>query len=110
VPGGNPVRYLAARFKGSDDADAWPCRGEATLRLPLRAVAPFVGDGEAEELRPGLCRVRLGSWSWGALAASFARFEVVAEDVEPAELRAAFAELARRSARSARGQNRASGL
>jgi predicted DNA-binding transcriptional regulator YafY len=101
VPGGDPGRYLAARFKGSAGADTWACWGEATLAAPLRDVAPFVGDGRVEELAPGVCRVRLGAWSWAAVAASFSRFAVDTSEVEPRELREAFEELAARAARAA---------
>lgn len=97
VPGGDAARYLAARFKGSDAADAWPCWGDATVHAPLRAVAPFVGDGQAEERGADATRVRLGAWSWPAVAASLARFAAELSEVEPAELRAAFGELARRA-------------
>lgn len=101
VPGGDPGRYLAARFKGSEERDTWACWGEATMAAALRDVAPFVGDGRVEELRPGACRVRLGAWSWDAVAASFSRFAVDVMDVEPIELRDAFARLAARAERAA---------
>ncbi|RUR03124.1 helix-turn-helix transcriptional regulator [Labedella endophytica] len=100
VPGGDPARFLAARFKGSTGADTWACWGEATLDVPLAAVAPYLADGSAEALAANRCRVRLGSWSWGSLAAAFLRFEADVAEAEPAALRAAFATLAER-ARSA---------
>lgn len=102
VPGGSPGRFVAARFKGSHDGvDAWPFHGTATLSRSLDAVAPFVGDGTAHALAPGSTRVTLGSWSWGALAARFAAYEADLADVEPAELRDAFAELSGRAGRAA---------
>ncbi len=100
IPGGSPARFLAARFKGAAGRDdAWPCWGTATLNAPLRAIAPYVGDGTAHEVAPNRSRVTLGSWSWGSLAAAFARYEADLADVEPAELRAAFAELGARLGR-----------
>lgn len=102
VPGGDPVAYLAARFKGSDAADSWPCMGEAVLKLPLRDVAPFIGDGTATEVTPTTTRVRLGSWSWIGLAASLLRFDAPLDSVEPAHLRTAFATLAERANAAAR--------
>lgn len=93
VPGGDAGRFLEARFKGSADADAWPAQGEAVLRLPIAAVAPYVGDGTVEPVDDEHCRVRLGSWSWGALAASLLRFEAELTDIAPAALRDAFAVL-----------------
>lgn len=101
VPGGDPVRFLAARFKGSDGADTWACWGQATLDAPLRTVAPFVGDGQAEERGPQATRVRLGAWSWPAVAAAMARFGAEVSDAEPRELREAFAELSARAAAAA---------
>ncbi|WP_395245040.1 helix-turn-helix transcriptional regulator [Agromyces sp. MMS24-K17] len=110
VPGDDPARYLAARFKGSDGGDdTWPCWGTATLHAPIQAVAPFVDDGTAEALAPDRTRVTLGAWSWGALAAAFARFEADLDDVEPAGLRAAFGELAGRAARVIRSPREADG-
>jgi len=101
VPGGDAVRFVAARFKGSEEVDAWPCRGEAVVAAPLRRVAPFVGDGDAEEVAPDRTRVRIGAWSWAAVAASLARFDAELGAVEPRELRDAFAALAERAGRAA---------
>lgn len=44
------------------------------------------------------CTLEAGSWSWGALAASFGRFEVAMEVVGPPELVEAFAVQAERFA------------
>ncbi|MET8847509.1 WYL domain-containing protein [Amycolatopsis sp. NPDC004625] len=101
VPGGDVATFLAARFKGSGTADAWPCRGEVVLALPVAEVAPFAGDGVAEEAAPGKTRLRTGSWSWAALAAGLLRFGCDVDVVGPPELRTAFAELAGRAARAA---------
>ncbi|MEV4052010.1 WYL domain-containing protein [Amycolatopsis sp. NPDC049688] len=101
VPGGDVATFLAARFKGSGTADAWPCRGEVVLDLPIAEVAPFAGDGVAEEAAPGRTRLRTGSWSWPALAASLLRFGCDVEVTGPQELRTAFADLAARAARAA---------
>ncbi len=102
VPGGDVATFLAARFKGSDTTDAWPCQGEVVLDLPLAEVAPFAGDGVAEEVAPGRTRLRTGSWSWAALAAGLARFDAEVEVVGPPALRAAFADLADRARRASR--------
>ena len=100
VPGGDPVRYLSGRFRGSISGDDWPCRGEATIDVPLSVIAPYVSDGSADALGDDRCRVHLGSWSWEALAARFSGFTFDVGDVEPAELRAAFGVLARRARRA----------
>lgn len=86
VPGGDASTYLAARFRGSEDADTWPCWGEAVLDLPARSVAPYIEDGTVEDAGAGRCRVRIGSWSWVALAASLARFDATVSEVSPPEL------------------------
>ena len=101
VPGGDVATFLAARFKGSDSVNAWPCQGEVVLDLPLADVAPFAGDGVAEEARPGKTRLLTGSWSWPALAAGLLRFGCDVEVVGPPELRTAFADLAGRAGRAA---------
>ncbi|MDX8141329.1 WYL domain-containing protein [Lentzea sp. BCCO 10_0061] len=99
VPGGDVAAFLSARFKGSD-TDAWPCRGEVILDLPLADVAPFTGGDTAEEAGT---RTRLvtGAWSWAALAAKLARFDADVEVIGPPALRDAFADLSRRAARAA---------
>ncbi|MBN6040206.1 YafY family protein [Amycolatopsis sp. 195334CR] len=101
VPGGDVAAFLSARFKGSDTADAWPCRGEVVLDLPAAEVAPFAGDGIVEELGPARTKLTAGSWSWAGLAASLARYDCEIEVLGPAALRDAFAELAARAGRAA---------
>ncbi|MFD4442202.1 helix-turn-helix transcriptional regulator [Nocardia sp. NPDC058519] len=101
VPGGDVAAFLSARFKGSDTANIWPCRGEVILDLPAAQVAPFAGDGIVEELGPARTRLLTGSWSWPALAATLARFDTEIEVVGPDALREAFAALSRRAARAA---------
>jgi predicted DNA-binding transcriptional regulator YafY len=96
VPGGDVRAFLAARFRGATEGDAWPCVGEVVLARPAREVLPFVADGLVEPLDPDRCRVTLGSWSWVALAAAFARFDAPMEHPAPEELRDAFATLATR--------------
>ncbi|MEN3613601.1 WYL domain-containing protein [Plantactinospora sp. ZYX-F-223] len=73
------------------------------LDLPAATVARYTRDGIVEELRPDRCRLTLGSWSWASLAGTLGRFDADIKVVEPAELRNAFADLARRFARTATG-------
>jgi predicted DNA-binding transcriptional regulator YafY len=93
VPGGDVNEFVSARFKGSDDNE-WPCRGTVILHLPARDVLPFAGDGTVTAIDESTCSLQAGSWSWGALAASFGKFEVPMEVVGPPELSSAFATLA----------------
>ena len=109
VPGGDAGRFLAARFKGSAAADAWPCRGTVVLGLPATAVQPFAADGTVEDLGPARCRLDAGSWSWIALASSLGRFDAVIEEVSPPELAAAFGQLAQRFASASTGAGSGSG-
>jgi predicted DNA-binding transcriptional regulator YafY len=104
VPGGDVAAFLAARFKGSESANTWPCRGEVILDLPVAEVAPFAGDGVVEPLGATRTRLTTGSWSWAALAAALARFDTEIEVVAPPELRAAFADLSRRAGRAAKAE------
>lgn len=105
VPGGDAAAYLAGRFKGSDVAGDWPCRGEVVLALPAADVIPFAGDAVVEAVDEHRCGVTAGSWSWPGLAAALARFDADIEVVGPPELRAAFADLAARAARAALGRS-----
>ncbi|MYZ37383.1 MULTISPECIES: WYL domain-containing protein, partial [unclassified Streptomyces] len=101
LPGGNVASFVAGRFRGSDGSDDWPCRGEVILGLPASAVSRYTHDGVVEELGPDRCRLVLGSWSWPGLAAAIGRFDADIEVVGPAELKDAFARLARRYADAA---------
>ncbi|MFJ1578269.1 helix-turn-helix transcriptional regulator [Streptomyces sp. NPDC088182] len=101
LPGGNVAAFVAGRFKGLDGAGAWPCRGEVILDLPAAAVSCYIRDGVVEELGQDRCRLVLGSWSWPGLAAAIGRFDAGIEVVGPAELKDAFARLARRYADAA---------
>ncbi|MFV0429341.1 MAG: helix-turn-helix transcriptional regulator [Arachnia sp.] len=97
VPGGDVADFVAARFKGSD-VNQWPCRGSVILELPAAEVVPFMGDGAVTPIDEGTCILEAGAWSWGALAASFGRFETAMTVVGPPQLRQAFAVVADRYA------------
>ncbi|MEU3917963.1 WYL domain-containing protein [Streptomyces sp. NPDC029004] len=102
LPGGEVAAFVAGRFQCSDGSGDWPCRGEVILDLPAADVSRHTQDGVVEELGPDRCRLVLGSWSWPGLAATIGRFDAAIEVVGPAELRDAFAHLARRYADAAR--------
>ncbi|MFG1915370.1 helix-turn-helix transcriptional regulator [Micromonospora sp. NPDC048898] len=101
LPATDVATFVTARFRGSTDASAWPCLGEVILDLPAAVAATYTRDGLVEELGPDRCRLVQGSWSWTGLAAALGRFDADIEVVGPAELRAAFAGLARRFANAA---------
>ncbi len=72
VPGGDVDAFVSARFKGSD-TNEWLCRGTVLLHASARDVLPFAGDGTVTAVDEERCTLEVGSWSWGALAASFGR-------------------------------------
>lgn len=102
LPGGDVASFIANRFRGANSSGGsggsgdWPCRGEVILDLPAAAVSRHARDGVVEALGPNRCRLVLGSWSWPGLAARIGMFDADIEVVGPAELRDAFAHLARR--------------
>lgn len=104
VPGGDVAEFVAARFKGSEQENRWPCTGKVILSRPAAEVQPFAGDGTVEPLDEHRCTLEAGSWSWIGLAASLNRFDTEVEVVGPPELRDAFARLAARNAATAARQ------
>lgn len=100
LPGGDVAVFVTSRFRS---VDGWPCRGEVILDLPAAVVSRHTRDGLVEEITPNRCRLVLGSWSWAGLAATVGRFDAPFEVVGPAELRDAFAQLARRYAAAGDG-------
>ena len=103
VPGGDVAAFVSARFRGSPEADSWPCTGTVVLHRSAAEVLPFAGDGVVGDLGPDRCTLESGSWSWVALAASLGRFDTAIDVVGPPELAAAFALLAERNAATAAG-------
>jgi predicted DNA-binding transcriptional regulator YafY len=93
LPGGAVAAFIISKFQGNA---GWPCRGEVILELPAAFVLQYVRDAVVEELGPKRSRVTMGSWSWPGLAATLGRFDADIEVVGPPELKAAFAQLARR--------------
>ena len=96
LPAADAISFLAARSKGSDSADEWPCTGEIMVDLPARDVAPWIGDGHFEELTPNSCRLVIGSWSWTGLLAYVIRWDAPFTIVGPEPLIAAARTLAAR--------------
>lgn len=97
LPAADAQTYLAARAKGSDAGDRWPCIGELVLEVPAREVAHWIGrDGSVEPIDDISCRVTVGSWSWTGILASVARFDAPFRVEGPPELRDAATALSRR--------------
>lgn len=103
LPVDDVAEYVAARFKGSEDGNRWPCVGKVVLGLSAQDVRPFAGDGIVEDLGPGRCSLETGAWSWVGLAATVNRFDTDVEVVGPPELTRAFRVLADRNRATATG-------
>lgn len=99
LPASDAETYLAARAKGSDADDRWPCVGELIIELPVRDVAPWIErDGTVEPIDDASCLVTVGSWSWVGILASIARFDAPFRVVGPPTLAEAASTLAARFA------------
>lgn len=102
LPATDARTYLAARAKGSDAEDRWPCVGKIDIELPAKEVAPWIGDGELEQLSERSCRITVGSWSWVGVLAFVTRFDVPFTIVGPEPLVTASEMLAGRLHEAAR--------
>ncbi|OUZ10975.1 transcriptional regulator [Aeromicrobium sp. PE09-221] len=103
IPTGDARTFLSALSKGSRPEDVWPCHGEFLLHLPARDIAPWLDDGDMEQLSESTCRVRIGSWSWTGLLAWIIRFDAPFTIVGPDPLIDAAANLATRVSDAASG-------
>ncbi len=86
IPTGDAATFVAARAKGSDDEDRWPCVGSFEIDLSARELVRWVPDGEVIEAGPIRSLVTTGSWSWSGLLATIIRFGAPFRVVGPAEL------------------------
>ncbi|MCG8970370.1 YafY family protein [Streptomyces sp. CL12-4] len=96
LPAADARSFLAARSRGSQSEDRWPCVGDVVIELPARDITPWISDGEVEELTERSCRVTIGSWSWAGLLASVVRYDAPFTVVGPDALAKAAAKLAGR--------------
>lgn len=102
LPAADAQTYLAARAKGSDAEDRWPCRGELIVELPASDVARWVGsDGTVETIDDRSCRLTYGSWSWVGILAFAAQLDAPFTVVGPPALADAARTLAARFAAGA---------
>ncbi|WP_029068119.1 helix-turn-helix transcriptional regulator [Jonesia quinghaiensis] len=97
LPGGDAAEFVAARFKGADRRNEWPCVGRVIVHRSASEVAPFAGDGIVEALDSQRCSLTLGAWSWVALAATLNSFDADIDVLNPPQLADAFALLAARN-------------
>lgn len=80
----------------------WPAQGSVILHAPAREVARWLsmGQGTVTALAGDRCRVDIGSWSYGSLAAWLLLFESDFEVLGPPELTQAFEAIGTRVTRS----------
>jgi predicted DNA-binding transcriptional regulator YafY len=86
IPAGDAASLVAARARGSNDSDRWPCVGTVEIQLPARELTNWIHDGRVEEIGPDTSLVTTGSWSWAGLLAGIVRFGARFRVVAPAEL------------------------
>lgn len=94
LPTADAGTFVDVRAKGSQERDEWPCVGTFEVGLPLRAVAPWVEDGQVEPSGSASCTVTMGSWSWAGLLASALRFDAPVRMISPPALVEAASRLA----------------
>lgn len=93
------VRHLLTPDPGHPD---WEVRGTVLMQAPAHEVARWVPEyqGQVTAVDEHTCRLEVGSWSYGSMAAWLLLFETDFEVIEPAPLGDALAVLAARVARS----------
>ena len=96
IPAGGAAAFLSARLKGSAGGEGWPCYGELLIDLPPAAIAPWLGDGELEQVAETACRVRIGSWSEAGLLSWALRFDAPFTVLGPGSFRESFTGFAAR--------------
>lgn len=91
-PPGGLVALVKHTPDRGDRLAAWPCQGRVVLELPAAVVAEFAPGGAVVEHRTEhTCRLGMGAWSWTGLAGLYITFDAAMTDIEPVELRHAFA-------------------
>lgn len=91
------ARFVMAQLDRGDSSDHWPCQGTATVAQPASLIAQWAPGGAlVQAVSETTSTIRMGAWSWNGLATLLATFDAPLTDVQPEELRAAFAVLANR--------------
>ena len=97
LPGGNAAAFVRSAVDRGDTLAAWPCQGSAVLAVSPRAAAEFApGGAVVDYLTESTCRLRMGAWSWTGLAGLYLTFASPLSEVQPVELRRAFADIRNR--------------
>ena len=97
VPGGDVAAFVTTSHDRGDVPAPWQCTGTVRMALPAETVARWAPGGSVvEHLDPGHTRLTVGAWSWAGIAGILATFDAEISEVEPPELVAACADVARR--------------
>ena len=92
LPARSAAEFLVRSHDRGDTVAPWPCQGAVVLDAPAAAVAEFApGGAVVEYVSASRCRLRMGAWSWTGLAGQYITFAAGMSEIEPAELRDAFA-------------------
>ncbi|WAB84476.1 WYL domain-containing protein [Microcella daejeonensis] len=92
LPGASAEDVVKRTVDRGDSLAGWPCRGSAVLAVPPGVAAEFApGGAVVETVDDERCRLRMGAWSWVGLAGLYITFGSPLSEVEPVELREAFA-------------------
>lgn len=98
LPQDDIVAYVTHNADRGDTPAHWQCLGSAVIALPASVVAQWAPGGSVvEPVDATRCRLTLGGWSWAGVAGLYATFDADLSDVEPEQLRDAFAALSHRA-------------
>ncbi len=100
LPHSSAADFVKRAFDRGDSLAGWPCQGSAIIDVPPERAAEFApGGAVVEYVTTATSRLRMGAWSWIGLAGLYITFASDMTDIEPAELRIAFAEVRARLGR-----------
>ena len=92
LPQDDLVAYVTHNAARGDTPAHWQCLGSAVIDLPASVAAQWAPGGSVvEPVDATRCRLTLGGWSWAGVAGLYATFDADLSDVEPEQLRDAFA-------------------
>lgn len=92
LPAASAEQFVKSSFDRGDLLADWPCQGSAIIEVPPALAAEFApGGAVVERVSDTTSRLSMGAWSWVGLAGLFITFAADMTEVEPAELRDAFA-------------------
>lgn len=92
LPAGSAEEFVKHTFDRGDSVAGWPCQGSVVLEVAPEIAAEFApGGAVVQKVTAGTSRLTMGAWSWTGLAGLFITFAADMTEIEPFELRQAFA-------------------